>query len=115
MKNFDCPKYFRVYLHQTFVSEVRANDFKRTADVSKNLTPTYSLPADVDMFSDYPGIVQAMERAKMGAISHINRLIGKTSEVTDELFQYRKDHYNDLNFNLIESNIRRIESELNES
>lgn len=115
MKNFKFSEYFRVFLHQTSVSEVPANDFKPTAFFSENLTPGYSLPADKDMFFDYPGRVQAMEQAKKGALSHINSLISKASDGSNELFQYRYNHYNDLNFNLIESNIRKVESDLAES
>lgn len=89
-----------------------ANDFKPIAEVSKNVTTTYSLPSDKDMFYDYPDMVQAMEGAKAGAISHINQLLRKADDGADELFRYRYDHYNDLNFNLIESNIRKTESEL---
>jgi hypothetical protein len=112
MAQFNCPKFFRVYLHETSISEMPANDFKRTAAFSKDVTPTYSLPSDTDMFYDYPGIVQAMEGAKTGAISHINKLLKKAGDGAEELFQYRYDHYNDLNFNLTESNIRKVESEL---
>lgn len=112
MKNFICSKYFRVYLHQTSISEVPANDFKRTADYLKNSGSVYSLPVESKIFSDYTSIIEAMERAKIGAISHIDRLIGKGEGGTEELYQYRNDHYNDLNFNLIDANIRKVESEL---
>lgn len=112
MKNFNCSTYFRVYLHQTSISEVPANDFKRTASYVKDSGAVYSLPIESKMFSDYTGIVEAMERAKVGAISQIDKLIGKGEGGTEELYQYRNDHYNDLNFNLIDANIRKVESEL---
>ncbi|HEY0894969.1 MAG TPA: hypothetical protein VGE15_00320 [Sphingobacteriaceae bacterium] len=111
MKN--STKYFRVYLHQTSITEVPANDFKAPVkDRSKSLTPCYSLPSLDGMFYDYPDLIQAMEGAKKGALSYIRQLTRRAKGGVDELFQYRHDHYDDLNFKLTESNIRRLEGEL---
>lgn len=111
MKNYICPKYFRVYLYQTTVSEVLPEYLRPVTARLLNSNPTYSLLSEDERFCDYPGRVRAMECAKKGALSHINKLI-KDRDGADELVQYRFDHYDDLNFHLTEENIRKIENEL---
>lgn len=61
-----------------------------------------------ERFADYPDLVTALEKAKAGALAHINRLVSKGAAGLPALLQYRVDHYEDLNINLTAANICRI-------
>lgn len=53
-----------------------------------------------------------MEKAKAGALSYINKMITEVEQGIKKLVQYRNDHYEDLNSNLLDVNIRRLEKEM---
>ena len=107
-------KYYRVYKNCADVSEVSANDFTgpRSKD-DMSLPPCYHLPPDNMMYYEYNGLVLAMQRAKAGALKYIDSLIKEGEEGISKLIRYRMENYENLNFLLIESNIRRIEKNLN--
>lgn len=105
-------KYYRVYKNETTVSEIFDMDFKPGPTAHFKGGSVYSMPVDDAMFYDYTDRIDAMERAKAGALSYINSLIKKVENGIDDLKQYRIDHYDDLNINLIDSNIRRLEREM---
>ncbi|MEO3402863.1 hypothetical protein AAFN85_03110 [Mucilaginibacter sp. CAU 1740] len=69
----------------------------------------YRLLPEDERFAVYPDLVTALEKAKAGALAYIGRLISSGKAGLPELLQYRIDHYEDLNVNLTEANIRRIE------
>jgi len=109
-------KYYRVYKNETAVTEVTANDFKprSTKGMVNDTSPIfYTLPADNFMFFDYPDKVDAMENAKAGALRYIYFLIKEAENCILKLKDYRDAHYEDLNINLLDSNIRRLEKEMN--
>lgn len=68
----------------------------------------YRLLPEEERFADYPGLVTALEKAKAGALAHIDSLISQGEAGLPELLQYRMDHYEDLNVNLTAANISRI-------
>jgi hypothetical protein len=128
MKNNFFTKYYRVYKNDTHVSEVSVNNFKPVAlrhfkrgmpvaSITDEPSPApyfqYALPTDGSMFFGYVSKVVAMEKAKAGAIAYINLMIGNVEQGIEQLRQYRSDHYQDLNVNLVDSNIRRLEQEIN--
>ncbi|MEJ6980868.1 hypothetical protein WG906_10430 [Pedobacter sp. P351] len=120
-KNFF--KYYRVFKNDTSVTEVSDNDFKpfkkrwiiKSPVNALKASPLnwYSLPVDAAMFYGYTNIIHAMEMAKAGALKHIEGLISQNAHGVTELKQYRIDHYDDLNVNLLDGNIRKLEKELN--
>lgn len=128
MKQHNFIKYYRVFEHDTLVTEISSNDFKpvkskqfkrgRLIDRPVNaidLIPShlYSLPTDGTMFYGYANKAQAMKMAKAGALKYIDVLIGQADSSAEKLKQYRNDHYDDLNVNLVDANIRKAENELN--
>lgn len=127
MKKSNYTKYFRVFKYDTSVTEVSTNDFKPIRAEAKRreslpgdfrdtlcIIPSnpYSLPADDCMFYGYSTRVHAMEKAKAGAQAYINLLTDRAEAGIQKLKQYRMDHYEDLNINLLEANIRRLEKEI---
>lgn len=128
MKQSNYIKYFRVFKNDTAVTEVSTNDFKPfqskrpktepTAGKSKNAVDPvpgciYSLPPDQEMFYGYLTRFEALERAKAGAIAYIDVMIKDEEKDIQKLKQYRMDHFEDLNINLLEENIRSLETKMN--
>ncbi|PST82761.1 hypothetical protein C7T94_08925 [Pedobacter yulinensis] len=110
--------YYQVFLNDTTVTRVSANDFKPQAalPLMARHTPTrsaYSLPAAEAMFYGYASRVNAMEKAKSGAIKHIGSLIDRAEKSIQAIKAYRMAHHTDLNVTLLDANIRKLEKELN--
>ncbi len=105
-------KYYRVYKNETAVYEISDMDFKPGLTAHFVRGNIYSMPQDDKMFYDYTDRIEAMKKAKAGALCYIDSLITKAEDGIDNLKQYRIDHYDDLNINLIDSNIRRLEREM---
>lgn len=119
-----CPyKFYRVFTHDTAVTEVSFNNFKRpvlrdyrketlignSADELFSIPyHTYGLLTEKDRFYGYELKTRAMEMAKAGALKHIEKLIAEGPQSNYKVYQYRFDHYDDLNINLTESNIKRL-------
>lgn len=106
-----CFKFYRVCKNDTAVTEVSFNDFKPviTRNFSKESLSgnlTYSLVPAKDRFYGYELKTQAMEMAKAGALKHLEELIAEGPKNDKQVYQYRFDHYDDLNINLTDSNIR---------
>lgn len=127
MKQNNFIKYYRVYKNGTSVTEVSANDFLPRLLSTKSVLTSgkpvdvlcsipsqqYSLPADGAMYYGYLDKIKAMEMAKAGALTHIEIMIKYVEDGIEKLRQYRYDHYQDLNFTLLEDNIRRLSTALN--
>ena len=127
MKHHNLIKYYRVFEHDTQVTEVSANDFKPSKSkqfkrgwfidhpvnaIDSIPSHRYSLPTDGTMFYGYADKAQAMKMAKAGALKYIDTLIDQADRSAAKLNKYRTDHYEDLNVNLIDANIRKAENEL---
>lgn len=54
-----------------------------------------------------------MEKAKAGALLHINKMIAEITLGIEKLKSYRNDRYQDLNVNLLDGNIRKLEQQMN--
>lgn len=109
-------KYYRVYKNQTAVELVSFNDFILTFMPQRsNSGAVYTLPPDKEMFCACTDLVSALEKAKAGALVYIGRLIEQGDAGLAELLQYRIDHYEDLNVNLLDGNIREIEDKLKQN
>jgi hypothetical protein len=104
-------KYYRVDKNDTFVKEVSANDFKPARPTSTGTCEGITLQHDAGTYSMYTDLMQAMEKAKAGAQAYIEQLIAEGEEGQSKLLQYRMDHYEDLNINLVEANIQKEEEE----
>ncbi|RYY37487.1 MAG: hypothetical protein EOP46_02520 [Sphingobacteriaceae bacterium] len=128
MKQHSFTKYYRVFKHDTHVTEISVNDFLPVAvhrfkkgwyidrpinELSGSPSHAYSLPVDNEMFYGYTTKIKAMEKAKAGALSYINLMIDEVETGINKLKQYRNDHYEDLNINLTDVSIRRLEKEMN--
>ncbi len=113
MESYPYNKRYRVYKNDTAVIEVPINDFK-----AQKLEPgliselQFSLPLDEGMFYEYNNKIKAMEKAKAGALAHINSLIQEAVQAIDRLKKYREEHFEDLNSTLLDRNIRDLEKEL---
>ncbi|MES2063613.1 MAG: hypothetical protein V4456_16920 [Bacteroidota bacterium] len=101
--------YYRVNKNDTDITEVSINSFKPCG-----LKPSGALrlQSDASLFCLFTDIGQAMEKAKAGARAHIGRLIKRGEEGLPELLQYRMNHYEDLNINLIDANIQKEEIQM---
>jgi hypothetical protein len=102
-------KIYRVDKSDTAITEISANDFR---NCSARPSGTLRLEPGALQFSLFTDIGQAMEKAKSGAQAHIERLTWRGEEGLPELLQYRMDHYEDLNINLVEANIKQEEKEM---
>ncbi|TDQ11235.1 hypothetical protein [Pedobacter metabolipauper] len=102
MKSKQILKYYRVDRYDTTIIEISIDDFKE-AKKNKDQKSPYRV---------YAGLILALENAKADALTFINELVRKGEDGLPELLQYRIDHYEDLNINLIEANIRKIEDAL---
>lgn len=124
MKQQNYSRYFRVFKNDTVITEISTNDFQplKLRSSGKNwLTGNsgevlgvisdinYSLPPLGALFYGYRNRVEAMKAAKAGALSYINSLIDLGEAGAQTLRQYRIDHYEDLNINLLEANINYVE------
>ena len=105
-------KYYRVDKNDTLVKEVSANDFKPVRRVGQDKATVITLQNDAGEYSMYTDLGQAMEKAKAGAQAYIEQLIALGEEGLPKLLQYRMDHYEDLNFNLVDDHIEQEESEM---
>lgn len=101
--------YYRVNSNDTNITEISINNFK--PHVSKPAGALY-LQSGAPLFRLFTDIGQAMEKAKAGARAHIGRLIKRGEEGLPELLQYRMDHYEDLNINLVDANIQKEEIQM---
>jgi hypothetical protein len=122
MAKYRFNKFYRVFTNDTTVTEVSFNDFRcvvrgfakesRTGNLAGQLSSfshhPYSLLPEKEMFYGYELKTQAMEMAKSGALRHIEALIAEGPQSTESVYQYRFEHYEDLNFNLTDSNIRKL-------
>ena len=104
-------KYYRVYMNDTTVTEVSSNDFNRLNIKGFSVDVQYSIPPG-RMFYGYTTRAHAMEMAKAGALKYIESMIRQVKSGIDKLVQYRNDHYQDLNVNLLDSSIRKLEREM---
>jgi hypothetical protein len=111
MQQHNFTNYYRVYQHDTAVTKVSANDFKPVV-TRIAFQPIYSLPTDGTMFYGYLNQIEAMEKAKAGALAFINGIIKNIDKGINQLKQYRVEHYDDLNIILLDANIRRLEQEM---
>ena len=113
-------KFYRVFKNDTAVTEVSFNDFRRVVLAKEPSSGSqvdelcsfpgqaYSLLPEGEMFCGYELKTHAMEMAKAGALKHIAALIAEGPLSREKVYQYRFDHYEDLNTNLKDSNIRRL-------
>ena len=117
-------KFYKVFKNDTSVTEVFTNDFKTFRPTYQKIKaacalhsrehPAFSLPADDFMFYGFLSRIRAMEYAKARALRYISKLIEDGEKGYDLLIKYSEDHYDDLNINLTDRNIRKIEWELEE-
>jgi hypothetical protein len=127
MEKLSFIRYYRVFLNDTQVTEISANDFKPvdtrrfkngwlagTPVNTASPVPShvYSLPTGEFMFYGYSSKIKAMEMAKSGALAHIARLVKNAERSILKLKQYRDDHYQNLNVNLLDSAIRKLEIQM---
>lgn len=116
--------YYRVVAHETQITKISTNNFTRInfmtyRTIWTNHHPVKVFSSIIDKLSlvqskrlayrDFVDCITAMESAKSGALSYINSLIKQADLNIAALKQYRMDHYDDLNKNLLDSNIRRLE------
>ena len=117
-------KFYKVNKNETSVTEVLINDFKpfqpayhaiKIACILHSRQHTaFFLPGDEAMFYGFTCLIKAMEHAKAGALKYISKLIDDGDEGYPLLLKYREDHYEDLNINLTDRNIKEIEWTLGE-
>jgi len=127
MRKYNYIKFYRVFKNETDVTEISVNNFIPVAPrkVNKDLAEKgaidancsfpyvqYSLPSDEKMYYGYMDKATAMEKAKSGALFHINQMIAELDLGIKRLVEYRNDHYDDLNINLLDSNTQRIKREI---
>ncbi|TSJ36403.1 hypothetical protein FO440_23160 [Mucilaginibacter corticis] len=98
IKQQNYAKYFRVFRNDTAITEISTNDFHRAG--LKPIGPLRLQPLG-KLYYGYKSRELAIRGAKAGARSYINQLIALGDEGKERLIQYRMDHYDDLNFNLI--------------
>lgn len=121
-------RFYRVLDHDTTVTEVSAHDLKATPlRLYKKGIPVYdkaerpdhelyfqySLLPHAERFYGYTSKVQAMEKAKQGAVTYINAMLADIEGGIARLKAYRSAHYHDLNTTLLDANIRKLEKEIN--
>jgi hypothetical protein len=126
MKKNNYSRYFRVFQNDTTVTEISTNDFlplklkpvKKdwligdTATVLCTIAGAkYALPENEPLFYGYTTQIKAMEMAKAGALKYIDILISEGKESAKKLLQYRMDHYEDLQTNLVYANIEALKAE----
>ncbi|UOE49803.1 universal stress protein [Mucilaginibacter sp. SMC90] len=102
-------RYFRVDQKDTTVRVISANDLQAWRSKSPGAV---TLQPGAEKYWLFTDIGRAMEKAKAGARAYIEGLIARGEEGRPELLQYRMDHYEDLNINLIEANIEKVKREM---
>ncbi|MBC8052636.1 MAG: hypothetical protein H7Y13_06190 [Sphingobacteriaceae bacterium] len=125
MEKHSSNRFYRVFTNDTAVTEVSFNDFKppvtrnyKKESISGNSVDelfsipyhTYSLLSEENRYCGYEQKIHAMEMAKRGALKHIEELITAGPQGNNKVYQYRFDHYDDLNIHLTDSNIRRLKN-----
>ncbi len=118
-------KFYRVFKNETLITEVVTDVFKPFQPTHREIKiacilhsrqhPAFFLPGDDAMFYGFTNLVKAMEHAKAGALKYISKLIDDGGEGYPLLLKYREDHYEDLNINLTDRNIKTIEWTLEEA
>jgi hypothetical protein len=112
-------KFYKVFKNDTSVTEVFTDDFKPVESTRFKIEvalalhsrehPAFHLPDDEFMFNGFLSRTKAMRYAKAGALKYITKLIDDGEKSYDLLLKYREEHYDDLNINLTDKNIRRLE------
>lgn len=112
-------RFYKVRKNDTAVIAVSVNDLKpfaatysiiKTACLLNSASrPAFSLPAGEFIYRGFLSKIKAMKYAKAGALKYLNNLIEEGEKSRDLLLKYRHDHYDDLNFNLTDRNIRNVE------
>lgn len=97
-------KYYRVNKNDTTITAFSVNDF---LPIRPRAACLPVLQTGLDLFFLSADIGQAMEKAKVWALADIKALIARGEEGRPELLQYRIDHYEDLNINLIDTHIQK--------
>jgi len=91
-------RYFRVFQNDTKITEISTNNFLKAN--SRPVSALRVLPPE-QLYHDYKTRELAVEAAKAGARAYINKLIALGDSGKELLLQYRSDHYEDLNINLV--------------
>lgn len=127
MKQQNYTRYFRVFKNDTVITEISTNDFlplklrpsgknwligDTTEILGAIASICYQLVPLGIMFYGYRTRIEAINGAKSGALSHINSLIALGKAGEQELLQYRMDHYEDLNVNLVGNSSYKAEHNL---
>jgi hypothetical protein len=112
-------KFYKVYKNDTVITAVSTNDFKTFKPTLVKIKaacalhlkehPALFLPTDELSFRGFISKIKAMEFAKAGALKYISKLIDEGEKSNELLLKYRLDHYDDLNINLTDRNIRKLE------
>jgi len=115
-------KFYKVFKNDTSVTGIFTNDFKpfkptlvkikAACALHSKAHPALFILNDEFMFYGFLSRIRAMEFAKAMALKYINKLIDSGEKGYQLLIKYREDHYDDLNINLTDRNIRKIEREL---
>lgn len=100
-------KYYRVNKTNPTITELSVNDFRPAGPRAAGLPV---LQTGLGRFFLSTDIGQAMEKAKAWALADIQALIARGEEASPELLQYREDHYEDLNINLVDAHIQKEEN-----
>ncbi|WP_345949294.1 hypothetical protein ABDD95_20835 [Mucilaginibacter sp. PAMB04274] len=101
-------KYYQVKLHDTVIIPVSVNNFRRLPELPSGAA--IQLLSKNERYVGYCTLIEALEKAKAGALAYLEQLAddGKEQEILD----YRIAHYEDLNMNLVDRNIRKVEHAL---
>lgn len=106
-------QYYEVKHHETAITAFSVNDFRPRKNAPATALPVVFtlLPGwnKADVFTD---IGQAMEKAKATTLAAINNLLKGGETTLPQLLQYRMDHYEDLNVNLVDANVQKMENEM---
>ncbi len=102
-----CYKYYQVCKYDTAIAEIRMVDLKPVT--AGPLVQNLRLTEEFSQVYTCRSLIAAMEKAKVTALCYINMLIEKGKTGQEALLQYRIDHYEDLNINLVDTNIRKVE------
>ncbi|MEP6613279.1 MAG: hypothetical protein ABJA76_15370 [Mucilaginibacter sp.] len=112
-------KFYKVMKTDTRVTEISTNDFELfTPDYFKikaacrshsRLHPAFFIAADGPIYCGFLSRFRAMEHAKAGALKYIAKLIDGGEQRYGQLLKYRSEHFDDLNVNLTDGNIQKLE------
>lgn len=107
--------FYRVNKNDTTITTISTNNFKPVKPRPYSFMPAvYTLQRCIDDCYYFVDLVNAMEKAKAGALAYIELLIGEGEAGMAALLQYRMDHYEDLHINLVDANIQLVEQQLME-